>query len=143
MATYQLHLDRVSDAIWRRDHEAVADEMRYPHVISAGQKVREIADRAAYLLVLVVFGAALSALRATDYYRVASKARVDPETPDRIDGTHRVFILRGGSYVIEPYRADLVLHRVDGVWLGGDLTVHVDRRDDAASDPIRHIFDPI
>ena len=120
-AIYQDHLDAVSEAIWNRDFDAVLGLMHYPHHRSIGPRVVVIDDPAVLAGQAAAFRDSLEGLRATGYVRVCREA--DFDGPDRIVGRHETFIVRGGTYQVDPYRAKLTLIRRDGLWLTSDCHV--------------------
>ncbi|MEM9795681.1 MAG: hypothetical protein AAF919_04285 [Pseudomonadota bacterium] len=118
---YQGHLDLVSQAVWDRDYDRVAAVMRYPHVIHLAESDHLIDTEAELKLDVETFRDSLMGLGATAYHRVCRDASFDPSDDDRITGRHLTYVMRGGSYLVEPYNCAMILTRVDGVWLGSGI----------------------
>ena len=114
---YQDHLDAASRALWERDYDTVVGLMVFPQKIVIADRVAEMPDAANGAERARALRESLSNLAATAYHRLAKLAEFDPDDPDLIHGEHEVYVLRGATYAITPYRVRMDLRRVDGRWL--------------------------
>ncbi|TFL16983.1 hypothetical protein [Jannaschia formosa] len=114
---YQDHLDAVSKAFWARDYDRVVTMMSYPHKMRSGRLCQVVQTPGELIEVAEIARSSMQRLGGTAYHRVCLEAAFNPDDPDHIRGRHRVFLLRGGSYVIDPYESEMCLVRVDGSWL--------------------------
>lgn len=120
---YQTHLDLVSQALWDRDFEVITDLKVFPHVMRYPDCERAYATPEDLVATIETFRNRLEGLGATGYHRVCEQAAYDPQDRDRITGAHWTYILRGGNYLSEPYRCEMVLARHDGIWMTSDIAV--------------------
>ena len=118
---YQEHLETVSRAIWTRDYARIAEMMHYPHQISTPRRSAIVETPEQLMLDAQAFRENLAGLAATAYHRVCRAAAFDG--PDRIVGRHITYVLRGGTYVTDPYMSDMRLVRRDGAWLGAGIVI--------------------
>ncbi|MEM7644174.1 MAG: hypothetical protein AAF366_16865 [Pseudomonadota bacterium] len=125
VAIYQAHLDRVSQAIWDGDFRCAADAMLYPHVMKTRDAAREVHTPEELMAIAENFCAHLRGFGATAYHRVADRAAFVGDGQDRIDGVHHVYVLNGGSYVVDPYMGEMTLIRRGDVWLGGGIRADI------------------
>ncbi|WP_179379531.1 hypothetical protein [Jannaschia marina] len=124
--TYQTHLDTVSRHLWNGEAEGVASMLRYPHVIHLPEADRIITDPEEQKKDAEAFRESLSALGATAFHRLCREARFDPNTEDRIIGIHTTYVMRGGSYLTDPYDCAMsLLRQADGRWLADAIRVSV------------------
>ena len=124
---YQAHLDRVSQAIWASDFETVMRHKAYPNRMHFPDRTVTFAEPDPLAVDARQFRATLANLGATAYHRICTSAAFDPQDADRVIGSHRTYVLRGGNYVVAPYACDMVLVRRGDDWLTTDITVP-DRR---------------
>lgn len=114
LGAYQANLDAVSDALWRNDRDAIGaclgDRVR---IEMRGSEPLEHA-RSTVVALLLSFREAMVGLGATGYHRVADRASIDDR--GRLVGEHRTYVLRGGNYVIDPYRCAETLRRDGDRW---------------------------
>lgn len=123
---YQAYLDEVSGNLWDGDGAGVARKLKYPHTIHLPEAERIISDPEAQTRDAAAFRESLAALRATAFHRLCRDARFDPDRPDRIVGSHTTYIIRGGSYMTEPYDCamSLIWDEAQG-WLADVIRVSV------------------
>ncbi|MDA7427557.1 hypothetical protein PGB28_03730 [Primorskyibacter aestuariivivens] len=129
LAIYQDHLDRVSQAVWTADEDALANLLAVPN--------RMITTDAEILLETVQdvikaaqdFRAFLIRSGAQEFHRIAREARWHPQHDNRIDGSHDTYVLRGGSFALAPYVNHQVLVREGGVWRGIEIRAEVRNSD--------------
>lgn len=123
---YQDFLDASSVALWNRDYVAVAAMLRYPHLIRLPETDRIIQNSAEQKLDAQAFRESLKGLGATAYHRLCREAHFDPDNTGRITGTHTTYVMRGGSYLTDPYDCQMsLLLEPSGRWLANDITVSV------------------
>lgn len=119
---YQEHLDFVSEALWAERYEDVASRMHYPHSIACDNLVQRIDSPAELVDTARIARASMTRVGGTAYHRVCLEASFDPTNDAVIHGRHRTFLLRGGTYVIDPYESDMTLRRGrGGIWLGAGV----------------------
>lgn len=122
---YQAFLDRSSNAFFDWDFEGLAAMMVYPHVmetldgnmrfdgpekmVEAGRDFRDYLER----------------MHTHDYFRLCSSAAFVTGRDDQIRGRHETYALRGGVYVVEPFRNEMCLELDDGVWKGAGIRAQV------------------
>ena len=113
---YQTHLDRITEAVWRRDFGAAARAMHFPHRrITPEGEVFHLSPEDV-TRDIEVFRGALDALGATSYERTCEGAEYHPTNPDRIDGCHRACAWTAAGYAMRPWMTRLTLRRTDGLW---------------------------
>lgn len=123
---YQRHLDEVSVALWNRDYDAMVHMLAYPHSIRLPDLHRYIKTPEDQLPDARAFRESMQSLGATSYHRVCRKAAFDPEAPGFLDGEHITYVMRGGSYVVEPLLASMRLRKTEtGVWKSQSIEVSV------------------
>lgn len=126
---YQTFLDSSSKIFWARDFEGLAAMMVYPHtmetldgdlrfdttdqMIEAGHEFRGYLDR----------------MQAQDYVRLCKSAHFVPGREDQIIGVHESYVMRGGTYVVDPYRNEMCLEWHDGSWKGAGIRAQVSNVD--------------
>ncbi|KIT18144.1 hypothetical protein [Jannaschia aquimarina] len=121
---FQEHLDRVSQAVWDRDYDAVAAAISYPHRIGMPEGPGYIApDAEAMKGHAKAFRESLSSMGATAYHRICRDAAFMAN--DRIEGRHVTYILSGGTYLVDPYPASMTLILKNGVWLSSEVAIGV------------------
>lgn len=120
---YQAHLDVVSRALWDRDFKRITDLKSFPHVMRHPDAQHAFETPDDLTSAMAVFRDRLEGLGATGYHRVCEQACFDPEDGDRLTGSHWTYILRGGNYLSDPYRCEMVLTRPHGIWLTSDIAV--------------------
>jgi hypothetical protein len=130
-AIYQAYLDQVTAWVWAGEDAKVAASMAYPQTIvttdcemtfdtteGPAQMVRAVAD----------FRASLRRLGATEYHRICSDARF-LDDGRRIEGSHVTYVLRGGTYALEPFVSRMAMRRdAADRWRGAGLRVTVSNR---------------
>ncbi|MEM7491004.1 MAG: hypothetical protein AAF390_17950 [Pseudomonadota bacterium] len=120
---YQAHLDATSHAMWIGDRATLAALIGAPHAVTVNGETRvfrsvdEVIDGAA------AFRASMVRLGATAYHRVAISAAFETDERQTIQGRHRVYILHGGSYIIDPYETEMTLVHDDDHWRCGDIAM--------------------
>ncbi|TNF23140.1 MAG: hypothetical protein EP318_02035 [Rhodobacteraceae bacterium] len=118
MEIYQDLTDRATNALWARDYDTVLGLLALPYRI-ATQDFDLLHESEADLRdALVHYRDFLEHSGAQDFHRIATRAAFAPETPDRIEGEHESYVLRGGQYVVDRYVSTQVLLRDKGVWRG-------------------------
>jgi len=123
---YQDFLDKASVALWNRDYTTVAAMLSYPHLIRLPETDRIIQNAAEQQLDAQAFRESLKGLGATAYHRLCRDAQFDPDGPGRITGAHTTYVMRGGSYLTDPYECRMSLMRQpDGRWLADAINVSV------------------
>lgn len=118
---YQAHLDVVSDLQWRGDLDAVLDHMLLPKRIETADSVAVMENAADMRASLGSFHASMHRLGANAYHRVCLKAEFAADDSEVILGVHRTYIMRGGQYVVAPYKAEMTLRRIDGQWRSASI----------------------
>ncbi|CTQ50428.1 hypothetical protein [Jannaschia donghaensis] len=124
--TYQTHLDLVSGHLWNGEADGVAAMLFYPHVIHLPEADRIISNPEEQSKDAEAFRESLSALGATAFHRLCREARFDPNDENRIIGIHRTYVMRGGSYLTDPYDCAMsIVQQADGRWLADAIRVSV------------------
>lgn len=113
---YQRHLDEVSKAVYDDDFASIADHWGLPHTFISHSGREVVEDEAILRRYMTQFHRHIRSLRATAFHRICLDAQFRADDPDVIEGRHRSYILRGGSYAIDPYLGDMALECRDGVW---------------------------
>ncbi|CUH26815.1 hypothetical protein JSE7799_00754 [Jannaschia seosinensis] len=121
---YQDHLDVTSRALWARDYGTAAELVQYPHEVVIGDSLARSEDPAKMIERLRALRESLENLAATAYHRLAKQVDFAPDNPDTILGEHEVYVLRGATYAITPYRTSNILDRIDGRWLCRRSRIH-------------------
>ncbi|WP_299817041.1 hypothetical protein [uncultured Jannaschia sp.] len=114
---YQRLADATSRAAWDRDFDALGQLTDYPYTFTSDRGTRVTHTFEEFRADVEAFRQSLATLGATAYHRVCLKAEYVEGSPDRIDGTHRSYVLRGGSYLVDPYECAMELVRRNGLWL--------------------------
>lgn len=123
---YQDFLDTSSAALWNCDYDSVAAMLFYPHLIRLPEMDRVIRDPAEQQLDAQAFRESLTGLAATAFHRLCCDARFDPDDQGRITGAHTTYIMRGGSYLTDPYECSMsLLRQPDGQWLSNAIDVSI------------------
>jgi len=122
---YQEHLDMVSQAAWRGDMDAVSAAMAYPHVMYTDDSILRVRNAEDLKASASSFIDSLRRQGATAYHRVCRDADFTSSERTRIEGSHLVHVLNGGTYVTPPFPSSMTLLRVDGTWLGYGIKVSV------------------
>jgi hypothetical protein len=134
---YQAYLDLASDALWDERFEDMAACMEFPLVLKARDLTQRIANPEELHEVARITLDSMRRLGATAYHRVCLTADFLPGNPDVIIGRHRIFLLRGGTYVVDPYEGSAQLHRRAGQWRGAGIADENDLRKITTLDPSR------
>lgn len=125
LAIYQDHLDRVSRAVWSLDTDTLLETLALPNRMLT-QDAEVLLDTPEALIEAIRdFKDFLLRAGANEYHRIARLAHFHPQHDNRIDGSHDTYILRGGQFVLEPYRCDQVLVRENGGWRGIEIRAEV------------------
>lgn len=114
MAIYQDVLDHVSRAVNSDTPEDAEPWLAKPHVLQTDDV--EITLRTVEMVraTLRDFSDNLKRMGMTDYIRIAKEAWfVDP---DHIAGWHLTYALNSGINMVEPYKVDMRLAHLNGVW---------------------------
>ena len=123
---YQAFLDEVSSLLWNGSYDGVAGKLSYPHTIHMPETDCTIPGPEQQKRDTQAFRESLNALGATAFHRMCRQARFDPETDDRIVGVHTTYVMRGGSYLTDPYDCAMSLIRgEDGLWLSDAIRVTI------------------
>lgn len=123
---YQNHLDRMSARMWNNDFVGMSEMMYFPHRINLPGHSRVIGSAEEQQLDARAFRESLGALGATAYHRVCREARFADDARRRIVGRHKTYVMRGGSYLTDPYDCEMSLvPGDDGAWLADWITVSV------------------
>ena len=121
LAAYQAHLDLVSEHLWNRRFEELAEVMSYPHELNVNDELITVDSPGTLLDWATKFRDTLEAMGATSYLRVAIAAAFSNDDETQIDGFHRVYALNGATHLIEPYASEARIVLRDGVWLGAGV----------------------
>ncbi|PWJ19290.1 hypothetical protein [Jannaschia seohaensis] len=121
VAIYQNYLDTVCDLLWRGQYEEICEHMVFPNAIIMLDAMAEDISREQMLENLKSLHDSLLRQGAQSFYRLCQTAQVDPLDPSRILGTHRSYVLRGGTYVVPPYDNRLLLVQTEGRWRAAKL----------------------
>ncbi|KIT18143.1 hypothetical protein [Jannaschia aquimarina] len=124
---YQDWLDRCAVLLWEEDFERAADLMVYPHRIDTSERGQMIESREDLIQCAASLRQNLHSLMATSYFRVCREARY--VAPDRIEGHHTTYILRGATPVTRPFENEMTLRLEDGEWKGAGLIAQVRNAD--------------
>ncbi len=122
---YQRHLDAVTRAFWQKDWDGLVRHLGVPALIRTLDAEVFVRDEGAMRRSLLDQRTNLDRLGAQDYQRLCVNARFQPGNADMIHGEHETFILRGGSFVLEPYRSEMTLHCEDGIWRAYGFTARM------------------
>ncbi|MBF9035082.1 hypothetical protein HKCCE2091_12620 [Rhodobacterales bacterium HKCCE2091] len=129
MSVYQTHLDRVGRAFWSLDFPVLERLLGVPTSIRTLDAEDVLPDWPSLSAMLEAQRKSFKTLGATEYHRVVTSAEYSDTRLQEITGSHRTYILRGGTLVVPPYTASQVLRQVDGDWRAFDLQVSVRNRD--------------
>jgi hypothetical protein len=113
---YQANIDAVSQRFLSGDLSDIGDYLAIPseiHVNDASVILDRLED---LVLLLREQREGLLSMGATEYHRVCTDAAFANAEQTRIEGAHRTYILRGGSYLLTPHSCNQRLENQDGVW---------------------------
>lgn len=126
---YQAHIDTVTRLFWLRDWDGLVRHLGYPALIQSADAELFIRDEGTLRRTLREQRDSLDRIGARDYHRICVQARFDPGSDRTIHGQHETFILRGGSFVLDPYRCEMTLHEENGLWRAYGFTARMRNRD--------------
>jgi hypothetical protein len=131
---YQGHLDAATRLVLEGNTEAFCDYVALPYVYrtGAGEQICETGEEMQQDIGDI--HAWLRSIGATDYYRIARRARFVGQ--DMIEGYHLTYALRGAIPLVEPYSSRMILRRVEGRWLAA-MSEHELSKPLFSSHPIR------
>ena len=118
---YQIHLDAVTDALWERDFDRCLDLFTLPHRRRLGTRDVLIEAKAALLAEGRAFRDTLDGLGATGFIRICRAGAFVGD--DRIEGEHESYVVRGGTYQVQPYLVQLKLLLSGGLWRAAECHV--------------------
>lgn len=124
---YQAFLDECSRALMAAEYDALANSMVYPHRMETTDSLVCFDKPEEMVVAAEHFHEFLRAVGATDYNRVCDFASFEPKG-DVIAGEHTTFILRGGSFAVEPYRNRMWMRRVEDDWRCSGIAASVSNR---------------
>ncbi|MCU4654974.1 hypothetical protein N8I71_19210 [Roseibacterium sp. SDUM158016] len=124
---YQGFLDAVSHKMMARDYAAVAAGMCYPQTIETEDGLVSFDGPGMMEEAAASFGAFLGRMGATEYHRICDRADFAGGGTE-IEGEHVTYILRGGTFVVPPYRNRMFLRFEDGAWRGAGIASAVRNR---------------
>lgn len=124
---YQDWLDRIANAVWSGDHDLVAANMVYPSPMATRDSVVEYTSERQLAEASAEFRDYLQRIGADGYHRICQTADMSADSAE-IHGTHMTYILRAGTYVVDPFANKMTLRYVDGAWRGAGLSSDVDNR---------------
>lgn len=115
---FQNFLDRSGKLMMSGAYAELSTMMSYPlHVETTdGSLTNPSPDD--FITSAKAFSGYMDRMGAKDLLRIAKHAQFADGRDDLIDGVHETFILKGGNYVVEPYRNALRLRLVEGEWRG-------------------------
>lgn len=118
MTIFQEFLDRSGALMMSGAYTELSTMMSYPlHVETTdGSLINASPDD--FITSAKAFSDYMGRMGARDFLRIAKSADYVKGYDDLIDGVHETFILKGGNYVVEPYRNALRLRLVEGEWRG-------------------------
>ncbi len=112
---YQVHLDRLSDALIQGDFDTFKDRISLPHQITTETDVIRVATEAEMKDLFDRFAIMYANQGLTDFVRTVREAQFI--TPDEIIGTHISHQMRHGQRIMPPYPNRVRLVRdADGQW---------------------------
>ncbi|MFZ7090290.1 hypothetical protein [Primorskyibacter sp. 2E233] len=118
---YRRHLDIVTTALWGRDWETLARNLAVPSRIRTQDTEIVMTTEQDLFEHMFAVRKSLGTLGATNYQRIPIAAEYTNADKTEIEGTHTVYVLGGGSYIMEPFVSSQTLIRQNGVWKGYDL----------------------
>ncbi len=127
MEIYQGHLDIVTEAFWARNFDNVRPHMLLPGTMRLKDVAREISDWDGRRALFDDQRDGLDAMGATEYHRLVVEAAFS--TPDRIEGSHLSYVIRGGSLVVSPYLSRMPLVRTPAGWKAHGIDTDVSNAD--------------
>jgi hypothetical protein len=111
---YQTHLDVSTRFVFKGDATGYLDHVQLPFVFRTAQGAEVVETAADMAGDIARIHASLTALRTTDYHRIARSARyLDDST---IEGFHVTYALHNAVPVLEPYESRMILRHAGGVW---------------------------
>lgn len=125
LAIYQDHLDRLTRAVWEGDDNTLVNLLALPNRMITADAEILLQGADDVIKAARDFRRFLHRSGAQEYHRIARKAEWHPIHENRIDGSHDTYILRGGTYVLEPYLNHQVLVREGGIWRGIEIRAEV------------------
>jgi len=121
---YQAFLDEGSRQIMAGEFEALAASMHYPQTMETSDSVLAFDGPEGMIEAVISFRDFLRNHGTTDYHRICDVAAFDTDGTT-ISGEHTTYIIKGGSFVVEPYRNRMIL-RLDGdTWRGAGISAAV------------------
>lgn len=118
---YQANLDAVSRMLFAGDLDRIGCHIAVPcavHTQDSSQRIEQLDD---LMVMLREQRDCLRRLGATEYHRICIEAEFTDPTGLRIRGHHRTYLLRGGSYLMEPYPCEQQIELQGDDWKALDL----------------------
>jgi len=114
---YQDYLDRTSVLLMQNDHDAIAKTFAYPNHMETLDGIMTLNTTAEAVQTTQAFRSYLQRMGASDFFRICRGAVFSGEGDSVITGTHESYILRGATYMVEPYTNEVTFVLQDGQWL--------------------------
>ncbi|MFZ5962077.1 hypothetical protein ACOXXX_03925 [Thalassococcus sp. BH17M4-6] len=115
---YQSNLDAVSQFLWQRDVVGMLDHIALPNMMLTMDAQVVISTRDEMAEAMNRFRDHLESIRAESYHRICQDAKFLGPERETILGWHTTYILRGGTYLIEPVSNQMTLMLIGGRWKG-------------------------
>lgn len=129
LAIYQAHLDRVSDAVWTGDDETLVHLLALPNRLVTSDAEMLLTTAEELIEATRDFRHFLIRSGAQEYHRIVQQASFHPRYENRIDGSHKTYVMRGGRFALDPYLSHQVLICEGGVWRGIEIRAEVRNAD--------------
>lgn len=126
---YQSNLDAVTRKFFTGDLSGVGDLIAIPsnvHTSDASLRIERMED---LLVMLNEQRESLMRLGTTEYHRICIEAAFANPPGTRIMGRHRTYVLRGGTYLMDPYLCEQTLVKEGSFWRASDIRCGLKNRD--------------
>ncbi|SLN42368.1 hypothetical protein [Pseudooctadecabacter jejudonensis] len=115
---FQAFLDRSGKLMMSGLYAELSTMMSYPLTVETADGSLNNTSPDDFITSAKAFYDYMQRMGAKDFLRIAKSAEFVEGNTELIDGIHETFILKGGTYVVEPYRNALRLRFVEGEWRG-------------------------
>jgi hypothetical protein len=124
MEIYQAYLDEGSRQIMTGAFEELAASMVYPQTMETKDCLLHFEGPEQMVDAIASFRDFLTSMGTTDYHRICDTAAFD-DGGTMLTGEHTTYIIKGGSFAVEPYRNRMIM-RLDGTtWRGAGIAAAV------------------
>lgn len=115
---YQTFLDTSAALMMRGDYKELATYFHYPNRIETLDGMMDFHKAEDTIVAIKEFEAYIRRSGGSDFLRVCREARFTDEDRTTMTGQHETYILKGATYVVQPYLNEMTLIWKDGRWQG-------------------------